>query len=162
MLYSSLPLLFLGLAVEGLSIPRSLSKPKAHDIWPHVRRQANISQTVLPMYDDDPAARAQAIHETRLGFLYGPSPVGNTSFYPAGPLGNASITSDFNLLSQDAATIAAAAGADVALAAAAVQNVSVEYMCIPSTNSVRLAESTTYLTMLYYTMANGNNQFRKD
>ena len=120
--------------------------------------QANSWQTVLPMYAADPARRALALRTTPQGFLYGPASVGNT-FNPAGLLGNASVTSYFNPLSANAASTAVVSTSDVAMAAAAVQKVSVEHMSVSSANSVRLVESTTYRTTLYYTMANGSNQF---
>lgn len=49
--------------------------------------------TVAPT-DDGASAREEQIALARSEFLYGPSPLGNLSFYPTGPLGNATVTGD--------------------------------------------------------------------
>ena len=75
------------------------------------------------MYDPNSAARAQAISDKRAGFLYGPSILGNTSFFPTGPLGDAMVQRDVAQLNADSAVVATAAEADAALVVQALQKV---------------------------------------
>ena len=42
----------------------------------------------LPMQDPSPEQRAQQINYHRQGYLYGPSVIGNSSYFPTGPLGD--------------------------------------------------------------------------
>lgn len=41
----------------------------------------------IPAKETDPAARSHGITANRAGFLYGPSPLGNVSYFLTGPLG---------------------------------------------------------------------------
>ena len=46
------------------------------------------SAYVLPMNDPYPTQRSEEVQDHRNGFLYGPSLIGNTSYFPTGPLGD--------------------------------------------------------------------------
>jgi hypothetical protein len=61
-----------------------------------VRLQPRDNGTLasLPQYDSNPAARAAAVAAKKAGYLYGPSLIGNASFYPSGTLGNARVMAD--------------------------------------------------------------------
>jgi hypothetical protein len=48
----------------------------------------------LPVNDLASSIRQQQIAINRAGYLYGPSPLGNTSFFPTGVLGEALVLSD--------------------------------------------------------------------
>lgn len=61
-------------------------KVKLEQYWLNPTEPAN--KMVLPMYDDDPSERIRDIEKKQLGYLYGPSLLGNSSYFPAGPLGD--------------------------------------------------------------------------
>ncbi|KAK2629831.1 hypothetical protein QTJ16_000651 [Diplocarpon rosae] len=65
-------------------------------------------------------ARAEAINVKRAGWLYGPSLLGNASYFPTGALAGARIQNDIALFQVDSAYIMSAAQADLALAKEAV------------------------------------------
>ena len=57
----------------------------------------NATQIVplsLPDTEEEIVARQAEIATARAGFLYGPSPLGNVSYYPDGPLGDARVSQD--------------------------------------------------------------------
>jgi hypothetical protein len=62
----------------------------------HWARRADSSSSELYEIAKSPGdlARAQAIEVKQQNFLYGPSPTGQTPFFPAGSLGNATILKD--------------------------------------------------------------------
>ena len=68
---------------------------------------------VLPMFDPNPAARAAELANNRAGYLYGPSLIGNSSFFLTGQLGDQLVQSDIALWEQDAAPVNAAVQAEV-------------------------------------------------
>ena len=43
---------------------------------------------VLPIFDPNPVARSAEIEKNRAGYLYGPSLIGNSSFFLTGTLGD--------------------------------------------------------------------------
>ncbi|OCL06344.1 Lipoxygenase [Glonium stellatum] len=55
------------------------------------------NQTSLPQFDHNPGERANAILVKRRGYLYGPSKMGNASFFPTGNLGDAMVANDLSL-----------------------------------------------------------------
>ena len=67
---------------------------------------------VLPMFDSNPTARAAELRENRAGYLYGPSLIGNSSFFPTGVLGNQLVQSEVALWTRDAAPVRAAIQAE--------------------------------------------------
>ena len=67
---------------------------------------------VLPMFDPNPAARATELVKNRAGYLYGPSLIGNSSFFLTGELGDQLVQSDIALWNQDAAPVRAAVQAE--------------------------------------------------
>jgi hypothetical protein len=54
----------------------------------------SIEPFTIPSVDSNIAAREAQIETTRAVFLYGPSPLGNVSFYPTGALGSQRVFSD--------------------------------------------------------------------
>lgn len=54
----------------------------------------NTLPYVLPMFDQNTSARAAEITRNRAGYLYGPSLIGNTSYFPSGTLGDALVEQD--------------------------------------------------------------------
>ncbi|KAL9627743.1 MAG: hypothetical protein Q9164_007506, partial [Protoblastenia rupestris] len=109
----SLFLLCLGLAVHSAATLRSPGASDAQTLQWSPQRRAEDQQAVLPMMDADPTSRAQSIETKRRGFLYGPSKLGNTSFYPTGPLGDERVQRDLALIRPDVTAIGAAARPDV-------------------------------------------------
>ncbi|KAL8784965.1 MAG: hypothetical protein Q9195_008831 [Heterodermia aff. obscurata] len=88
-----------------------------------IQPQTNASQStnattvgngtyVLPMFDPNPAARAAELDENRAGYLYGPSLIGNSSFFLTGSLGDQLVQSDVDLWNLDAAPVRAAVQAE--------------------------------------------------
>ena len=59
----------------------------------------------LPQFDPNPSQRAQEVATSQAGYLYGLSLIGNSSFFPAGPLGSRKIASDVAAFEQNAAFI---------------------------------------------------------
>lgn len=59
----------------------------------------------LPQYDPNPSQRAQEVASSHAGYLYGPSLIGNSSFFPSGPLGNQRVASDVVGFERNAAFI---------------------------------------------------------
>lgn len=57
----------------------------------------------LPQFDHDPVQRRTEVILNHAGFLYGPSLIGNLSFFPTGTLGKQRVTADIALFMQDAA-----------------------------------------------------------
>jgi hypothetical protein len=116
MSYLILYVLGLGLAIQVLAIP-SLP-PRSSNLLP----RQNIT-TIYSLPDDSPI-RAQAIQLKRDNFIYGPSIAGNTSFWPTGSLGNATVQAQFAALVADGGPQRAAVQADSATAVQAVIAVS--------------------------------------
>jgi hypothetical protein len=96
---------------------------------PSVNSRSTVStciptpQASLPKDDCDPATRAAAIETKREGFLYGPSLIGDASFFPAGPLGNATVNADLVPFLADQGAQEAACVSDAVLATTAVSKV---------------------------------------
>ena len=64
------------------------------------------------MFDPNPAARATEIQQNRAGYLYGPSLIGNSSFFLTGPLGDQLVQAEVALWNKDAAPVRAAVQAE--------------------------------------------------
>lgn len=54
----------------------------------------NTLSYVLPMFDKNESSRAEEISNNLVGYLYGPSLLGNLSYYPTGTLGKALVQED--------------------------------------------------------------------
>ena len=76
-------------------------------------RGSNSSYS-LPMFDPNPAARWAEIADNRAGYVYGPSLIGNSSFFPTGSKGDQLWQSEVTLWNQSAAPQRAAVGAEAA------------------------------------------------
>lgn len=81
-------------------------------------------QLVLPMNDPNASQRAQDIQTKQQGYLYGPSLMGNSSWFPSGPLGEAMIKRDAALFKTDLDFVKAEAARDIKSAGAALAAVS--------------------------------------
>jgi hypothetical protein len=105
----------IGTVVTAAATPWSSEARTKTDITKtSVQRRQELQEATLPMNDADRAERAREIETTRSGFLYGPSRLGNTSFYPAGPLGNAVVQADVEGGRVDAAAILKSVREDLA------------------------------------------------
>ena len=89
---------------------------------------------VLPMFDPNPSARAAEISRNQAGYLYGPSLIGNSSFFLTGPLGDQLVQSEIALWNQTAAPARAAVQADARPVLATLTAVSHHYAS--TTNSL--------------------------
>ena len=77
----------------------------------------------LPSEDDAPLARVREIQQKRQGYLYGPSLLGNTSYFPTGFLGDAMVQQHVDSWLQDAAWVNRAVDKEASAAAAAIKEV---------------------------------------
>ncbi|KAK0103807.1 hypothetical protein ONS95_005806 [Cadophora gregata] len=86
-----------------------------------VIRRDNSTVTVasLPQFSNS-TARLEAINTKREGWLYGPSLLGNASFFPTGSLGTARMQTDMALFAAESAYISPKAQADLAAVQSAV------------------------------------------
>jgi len=87
-------------------------------------------------------ARIEAISIKREGWLYGPSILGNASFFPTGALGTARMQADMALFSAESAYIGPKAQADLAAVQAAVIAVSRPISRSAPSNNCRTVAST--------------------
>lgn len=60
---------------------------------------------VLPQFDPNPSERLQEVAVNHAGFLYGPSLIGNSSYFPGGALGRQRVGSDIVAFQENAAFI---------------------------------------------------------
>ncbi|RFU77717.1 manganese lipoxygenase [Trichoderma arundinaceum] len=81
--------------------------------WQAVARQG-VSQASLPQNDRDRKARAAEVAARNVGFVYGPSLIGEAAPFPNGTLGNALTQSDMDLWSVDRDDIDSRIMSDVA------------------------------------------------
>jgi len=66
---------------------------------------SNNTKYSLPQNDPHPAQRRAEIERNRFGFLYGPPLLGNTSYFPAGKLGEALVKHDIQIFGAAAAPV---------------------------------------------------------
>lgn len=78
----------------------------------------------LPMFDPGPLERAEELKRNQAGYLYGPSLIGNTSYFLTGTLGNELVAKDLALWEHDAVNIQEAIAKDAPLAGEALASVS--------------------------------------
>lgn len=76
------------------------------------------------MFDPGPLERAEELKRNQAGYLYGPSLIGNTSYFLTGTLGNELVAKDLALWEQDAVNIQEAIAKDAPLAREALASVS--------------------------------------
>lgn len=60
---------------------------------------------ILPQFDPNPTQRGQEVALNHAGYLYGPSLIGNSSYFPAGRLGAQRVAADVVAFRQNAAFI---------------------------------------------------------
>ena len=78
---------------------------------------------VLPMDDLFPSLRDEEVRKQKDGYLYGASLLGNSSYFPTGPLGDAMVQEHQDLWFQDSMALVEAVTQEMASATAAVQQV---------------------------------------
>lgn len=78
---------------------------------------------VLPMYDSEPLRRVDEIMKKQNGYLYGPSLIGNSSYFPTGILGNAMVQQDQDQWYTDAYSLTSHVVEEMQLAADALRKV---------------------------------------
>lgn len=78
----------------------------------------------LPMFDPGPLERSEELKRNQAGYIYGPSLIGNTSYFPTGTLGSELVAKDLAMWEQDAVYIQKAIAEDAPLAREALSNVS--------------------------------------
>ena len=59
----------------------------------------------LPQFDHNPSQRRNEVALNHAGFLYGPSLIGNSSFFPTGTLGDQRVNADVGAFLQNSAFI---------------------------------------------------------
>lgn len=107
--------LALGIAVQGAALP-------THG---EIRQGCvPTNQTNIPQNECNATARAQAILVKRQGYLYGPSLIGDASFFPTGNLADVMIQTAIAQFEQDETVLTYEINSDLALAEAAVFAVS--------------------------------------
>lgn len=72
----------------------------------------------VPIADSHPDLRGQGVQIKRDTFLYGPPPAGGAPFFPAGPLGNATVSSELSQYAPILLAVEQAVGADAVKALA--------------------------------------------
>ena len=77
----------------------------------------------LPLYDGALSSRVAEIELKRQGFLYGPSLLGNTSYFPTGPLGRAMAQQHVDQWLQDAQWLTSTVDAESVAATAELTRV---------------------------------------
>ena len=70
----------------------------------------------LPASEPNPAARAAELTRNRAGYQYGPSKIGNSSFFLSGPLGDQLVQTEIADWNKSAASIQAGVQTDASLA----------------------------------------------
>lgn len=94
-------------------------------LGPQLPVTSPIQQLSLPNEDIDPYSRRREVEVKRTGFLYGPSLLGNSSYFPTGVLGNAMVQQHQDQWYEDAAWLVETAGEEAAAAMAAIQDVGI-------------------------------------
>lgn len=153
----------IGTVVTAAATPWSAEARTKTDITKtSIQRRQELQEATLPMNDADRAERAREIETTRSGFLYGPSRLGNTSFYPAGPLGNAVVQADVEGGRVDAAAILKAVREDLAAVNKTMREVSLwAWSTLTSVHAnalCRRAASKQSQTMPCFTMVSGRRR----
>ncbi|KAL2070013.1 hypothetical protein VTL71DRAFT_14693 [Oculimacula yallundae] len=85
------------------------------------RDNSTLFEASLPQFSNI-TARLEAISTKRQGWLYGPSLLGNASFFPTGSLGSARMQADMGLFALDSAYVAPRAQADLLAVQQAIAN----------------------------------------
>lgn len=99
------------------------------------RDNVTVIEASLPQFSDI-TARLEAISIKRQGWLYGPSLLGNASFFPTGSLGTARMQADMGSFSLDSAYVAPRAQADLLAVQQAVADVSLQLLCNASSDQI--------------------------
>lgn len=115
---------------QGLSNILSHSEPQQYRLAS--TKYGEESRMVLPMYDHEPWKRISNIQKKQRGYLYGPSLLGNTSFFPGGHLGQLLAQQDGAKWREDAAYVVSNVAKESILAADALKKVITICSCLGS------------------------------
>lgn len=129
-------LYWVGVAVEaatavlfrGQSVKHWQSQQQQYPLDPDKpgKQQARM---MLPMHDSDPCRRIREIEEKQHGYLYGPSLLGNSSYFPTGPLGDAMVQQHQDKWYSDASWLVDTVSKEAETAAAALEKVIATFVC---------------------------------
>ena len=123
----------------------------------------------LPQFDRNPSQRREEVASNHAGFLYGPSLIGNSSFFPAGTLGGQRVNADIAVFTENAAFITQSIEAERSAVVQKVTLVRNTYIyssihsfsdghCNQLTIVERRAGFKTYPATSFCTRMNGNNR----
>jgi len=107
-----------------LFVASVLARPQQVRLGPEKALDDGGFKMVLPIFDDEPFQRRREIERKQLGYLYGPSLLGNTSWFPTGSLGGAMVQEHEGLWWTDAEWLKNAVRKDAESAASALGRVS--------------------------------------
>lgn len=82
-----------------------------------------VQRLLLPREDLDPFYRRKEVEVRQGGFLYGPSRLGNSSFFPTGVLGDAMVQQHQDKWYEDAAWLVNTVSEEAAAALSTIQSV---------------------------------------
>ena len=91
-----------------------------------------LGKFTLPIEENSPSMRAKEIEQKRQGYLYGPSLLGNTSWFPTGILGKAMVQQHMDQWLQDASWLTNVVEEEVKAAATTLKKASSIYACFSS------------------------------
>ena len=129
-------LYWVGVTVEAAATFISQGQSAQH--WHSQQRQYPLHhdkpwkrrhKMVLPMHDGDPCQRIREIVEKQRGYLYGPSLLGNSSYFPTGPLGDAMVQQHQDRWYADASWLVDTVSQEAKTAAAALEKVIAVSVC---------------------------------
>ena len=83
----------------------------------------SVQTYILPMFEKDPTAREEQVAVHREGYLYGPPLMGNSSYFPAGKLGDALVQEQLKTFNPEAEELNNVIEAETKAASAAVAQV---------------------------------------
>lgn len=114
-------------AVAGLPLAnlQPLSSKLRGQSWlgPQLPVTSPIQRLLLPSEDLDPSYRRREVEVRKNGFLYGPSRLGNSSYFPAGVLGDAMVQQHQDKWYADAAWLVNTVSEEAAAALSNIQSV---------------------------------------
>jgi hypothetical protein len=94
---------------------------------PQIPLTPPIQKFLLPLEDPDPSSRRKEVKYRQIGFQYGPSLLGNSSYFPTGPLGDAMVQQHQDQWYRDAGWLVRTVEGEIAAALAAIESVSTPY-----------------------------------
>ncbi|KAI3318403.1 Lipoxygenase [Xylariaceae sp. AK1471] len=115
-------------AVPAAALPLTSLRPswsKLRDqswLGPQIPLTPPIQRFLLPVEDPDPSSRRKEVKYRQAGFLYGPSLLGNSSFFPSGPLGDALVQQHQDQWYKDAGWLVRTVEEEIVASLAAIES----------------------------------------